>query len=298
MVGRGGVSEKVKRASISLLSHARGTSNACDVTRHFACDDRSLQPSTYHLVAVPQPPLNKHIPRTMDQHKDQSEPSPPTMHNKLQMDREDQRDGTLSPQSSTCIHSTSSQDPVLTRGELIDILDHISAFAQHYGAAYHGIGCSYHELPYSARVTRWVVSEMRDEATKALTALHVNQLPDLVSIFGEVSLRLGESQDLLCHPERDWQAAEAQLRRCDLLLQEAEIRMRFLQAAVWNMWFAVEYDKLVTRDEGDVLAEAQAVLKNGWLSVLPNICFMKEGTSEAEKESEKKTKGRSESTEE
>lgn len=112
---------------------------------------------------------------------------------------------------------------------------------------------------------------MREETTQALTALHFNQLPDLVSIFGEVSLRLRESQDLLCHPDKDWQAAEAQLRRCDLLLQEAETRMRFLQAAVWNMWFAVKYDDLVTWDEGEDLAEGRAVLKNGWLSVLPEI---------------------------
>jgi hypothetical protein len=159
-----------------------------------------------------------------------------------------------------------------------------SAFAQHYGAAYHGIGCSYHELPWSARITRWVVSEMRDEATQALTALPVNQLPDLVSIFGEVSLRLKESQDLLCHPDKDWQAAEVQLRRCDTLLQEAETRMRFLQAAVWNMWFAVEYDKLVTWDESEDQANERAVLRNGWLGALPKICFMEESIKAAQNE--------------
>jgi hypothetical protein len=125
---------------------------------------------------------------------------------------------------------------------------------------------------------------MRDEATQALTALHVNQLPDLVSIFGEISLRLKESQDLLCHPDKDWQAAEVQLRRCDQLLQEAEIRMRFLQAAVWNMWFAVEYDKLVKWDEREDQAEARAVLRNQWLSALPKICFMEESIKEAQSE--------------
>jgi hypothetical protein len=125
---------------------------------------------------------------------------------------------------------------------------------------------------------------MRDEATQALTACPVNQLPDLVSIFGEVSLRLRESQDLLCHPDEDWQAAEVQLRRCDTLLQEAEIRMRFLQAAVWNMWFAVEYDNLVTWDESEEMADARAVLRKGWLSALPKICFMDEGIKEAQGE--------------
>jgi hypothetical protein len=37
----------------------------------------------------------------------------------------DRRDGTLSPESSTCIRSTSSEDPVFSRGELIDIMDHM-----------------------------------------------------------------------------------------------------------------------------------------------------------------------------
>jgi hypothetical protein len=128
---------------------------------------------------------------------------------------------------------------------------------------------------------------MRDEATQALTALPVNQLPDLVSIFGEVSLRLKESQDLLCHPDEDWQAAEVQLRRCDTLLQEAETRMRFLQAAVWNMWFAVEYDKMVTWDESEEQANERVVLRNGWLSALPKICFMEESIKAAQSEQER-----------
>lgn len=220
----------------------------------------------------------------MGQQEGQTGSVPETMQDEQHPKSTDTRDATLSPQSSTCIRSTSSQDPVLTRGELIDIMDHVSAFAQHYGAAHHGIGCSFHELPYSARVTRWVCPKMREEATQALTALHFNQLPDLVSIFGEVSLRLKESQSLLCHPDKDWQAAEIQLRRCDNLLQEAEIRMRFLQAAVWNMWFAVEHDKSVTWDEGDVLADGRVVLKNGWLSVLPRICFIDQGLCESQKE--------------
>ena len=50
------------------------------------------------------------------------------------------------------------------------------------------------------------------------------------------------------------------------------------------MWFAVKYDDLVTWDEGEDLAEGRAVLKNGWLSVLPEICFMEESTSEAQRE--------------
>ena len=75
-----------------------------------------------------------------------------------------------------------------------------------------------------------------------------------------------------------------QLRRCDTLLQEAEIRMRFLQAAVWNMWFAVEFDKLVTWDESEEMADARAVLRNGWLGALPKICFMDESIKESQVE--------------
>ena len=79
-------------------------------------------------------------------------------------------------------------------------------------------------------------------------------------------------------------AAEVQLRRCDTLLQEAETRMRFLQAAVWNMWFAVEYDKLVTWDESEDQANERAVLRNGWLGALPKICFMEESIKAAQNE--------------
>jgi len=55
----------------------------------------------------------------------QSGSIPDTPHDEPQPNTLDRRDGTLSPQSSTCIHSTSSEDPVLSRGELIDIMDHM-----------------------------------------------------------------------------------------------------------------------------------------------------------------------------
>lgn len=179
----------------------------------------------------------------------------------------------VSPQSSTCVRSTSSQDPLLTRSELIGMMQTISNFALHYAAVYHGIGCSYHSLPFSARRSEWVIEGMRVTTDEAFTASQYKQLPDLVYIFSEVSHRLNVTQKLFLRPGGDWQASEKQLRRCDTLLQEAELRLRFLQAGVGNMWFTVSRDEAVNWDEGDILAKARAAFENRWMSVLPQICF-------------------------
>jgi hypothetical protein len=61
----------------------------------------------------------------MSQQDDQSGSMPTTIQDEQQPKPLDTRDGTLSPQSSTCIRSASSEDPLLTRGELIDIMDHM-----------------------------------------------------------------------------------------------------------------------------------------------------------------------------
>jgi hypothetical protein len=179
----------------------------------------------------------------------------------------------LSPQSSTCVRSTSSQEPLLNRGELVGMMETISTYARHFASAYHGIGCSYHSLPFSARRSQWVVEGMRVAIDEALTASQYKQLPDLVYMFSEISHRLSETQYLLYRPGADWQAAEKQLRRCDMLLQEAELRLRFLQTGVGNMWFTVGRDDAVSWDEGEVLATSRTAFESRWLSVLPQICF-------------------------
>jgi hypothetical protein len=61
----------------------------------------------------------------MGEQEDQFGSMPTTTQDEQQPKPLDTRDGTLSPQSSTCIRSTSSEDPLLTRGELIDIMDHM-----------------------------------------------------------------------------------------------------------------------------------------------------------------------------
>jgi hypothetical protein len=179
-----------------------------------------------------------------------------------------------SPLSSTCVRSTSSQDPVLTRSELINIMSTISAFALHYASVYHAIGCSYHLLPFSARRSNWVVSDMRCIVDLALNASHYKQLPDLVYIFSEISLRLAEAQFRLGDYRGDWRVSEKLLRRCDALLQEAEVRLGFLQDGVWNMWFVVGKDERVVFDEGEEIERARAAFRDRWLSVLPQMCFM------------------------
>ena len=181
-------------------------------------------------------------------------------------------DDIQSPQSSTCVRSTSSQDPVLTRSELIEITGSISIFAQHYATFYHSIGKSFHALPFSARCSKWIVYDIRGIIDLAFNVSYYKQLPDLVYIFSEISHRLNESQQMLSEYRADWQASERQLRRCDALLQEAEVRLKFLQDGVWNMWFVVGKDAAVWFDGGDD-CRAKAVLQNRWLSVLPQICF-------------------------
>ena len=178
-----------------------------------------------------------------------------------------------SPLSSTCVRSTSSQDPVLTRSELINIMSTISNFALHYAAIYYTIGVNYHTLPFSARRSEWVVSDMRCIIDLALNSSHYKQLPDLVYIFSEISLRLYESQYLLGGYQGNWQVSEKLLRRCDALMQEAEVRLNFLQNGVWNMWFVAERDGMVCFDEGVDCEKARAAFRDGWLSVLPQICF-------------------------
>ena len=186
---------------------------------------------------------------------------------------DNRHDDIHSPLSSTCVRSTSSQDPVLSRSELINIMSTISTFALHYAAIYHAIGCSYHALPFSARHSEWVVSDMRYIVDLALNVSNYKQLPDLVYIFSEISLRLYESQYLLGDYGGDWQASEKLLRRCDALMQEAEVRLKFLQDGVWNMWFVVGKDETVCFDEGEECERARAAFRDRWLSVLPQICF-------------------------
>lgn len=114
---------------------------------------------------------------------------------------------------------------------------------------------------------------MRGEIDDAFIASQYKQLPDLVYIFSEISHRLSGIQRLFLERGVEWRATEKQLRRCDMLLQEAEIRLRFLQSGVGNMWFTVGRDDAVSWDEGNVLAKARAAFEDRWLSVLPQICF-------------------------
>ena len=186
---------------------------------------------------------------------------------------DDRHDDIHSPLSSTCVRSTSSQDPVLTRSELINIMSTTSTFALHYAAIYHAIGVSYHALPFSARRSEWVVSDMRCIVDLALNASHYKQLPDLVYIFSEISLRLYESQYLLGDYQGNWQVSEKLLRRCDVLMQEAEVRLNFLQNGVWNMWSVAGRDEMVCFGEGEDCERARAAFRDRWLSVLPQICF-------------------------
>jgi len=114
---------------------------------------------------------------------------------------------------------------------------------------------------------------MRSVVDLALNASQYKQLPDLVYIFTEISSRLDEARQLLREYRGDWRASERLLRRCDELMQEAEVRLDFLQAEVWNMVFMVGRDEKVVFDEGEVCERAREAFRDRWLGVLPHICF-------------------------
>lgn len=188
-----------------------------------------------------------------------------------------------SRQASSCVQSTTSEEPVPTRGHLLDILRHISMFASHYASVYFAIGCSYHSLPFSARQSSWVTAGMRQKAAEALITSTSQQLPDLVYIFDEIAHRLGIAQNELHSNGRQWLSSEIQLRRCDMLLQEAEMRLRFLQGAVGSMWFAIGRDDEITWEEDERLIGARARMKSEWACVLPQMCFAEAKLSPVEK---------------
>lgn len=215
----------------------------------------------------------------------------PTHQHSARFDHYETLEEVQSPQSSTCVRSTSSQDPVLTRSELISIMETISDFALHYATVYHGIGRAYHTLPFSARHSKYIVSEIRGIVELALNASHYKQLPDLVYVFSEISSRLNDSQKLLHNDRQDWQMSEVHLRRCDMLLQEAEVRLRFVQAGVWNMWYVVGKDEKVHFDEGDDAARAKRAFENRWLVVLPPMCFADHKDSDLQNNTSRDSQG-------
>lgn len=200
--------------------------------------------------------------------------SPLTMSPTTESDNTDFFQSAHSRQTSSCMQSTTSQEPVPTRDHLLETLHRISAFALHYADVYYAIGCSYHILPLSARQSRWVTQGMAQKAAEALITSSHLQLPDLVHLFNEIGHRLDNAQWMLRFSyEKQWMSAEIQLRRCDMLLQEAEIRLRFLQGAVGSMWYAVGRDKDVTWTENERLIGVRALLKKDWASILPQMCF-------------------------
>lgn len=124
-----------------------------------------------------------------------------------------------------------------------------------------------------ARSSNWVTPGMRQRAAEALMASDQQQLPELVHLFNEISHRLENAQKLLQLDGNKWLPSIKELRRCDMLLQEAELRLRFLQGAVGNMYFAVGRDEAITWEETERLAHARAALKFQWACILPQMCF-------------------------
>lgn len=160
----------------------------------------------------------------------------------------------------------------------------MSAFALHYAAIYHALGINYHFLPLAARTSKWVIEDMQRLAAEAFTASPDHQRPDMIVLLHEVGLRLQETKHLLGLNAWTLASAEVQLRRCDVLLREAEVHLRFLESVVGEMWFVVGRDEAV-RGGVESLAEAgeREGLKREWAMVLPQMCFRPGTLSRGEK---------------
>lgn len=157
---------------------------------------------------------------------------------------------------------------------LFDLRTHqttVLSSLQHFAPAYLALGRCYHKFPLSARNSENLIIEYRDIASEAFTAPTLRELPALVYVFGEMSQRVREAGLLV--DAKNAVAAETRLQRCDGLLAEAELRIRFLQIAVEEIWFLLGREKDVYREEVDEEGKGRGVLEAEWVKVLPEVCF-------------------------
>jgi hypothetical protein len=143
-------------------------------------------------------------------------------------------------------------------------------FLQHFAPAYLALGRCFHRVPFGARNSQNIVDEIRNIVLEAFTAPPNRELPMLVYIFGELGKRLEEAELLMYH--ENLVAADTGLRRCDSLLVEAQIHLRFLQGAVSEMWFLFGREEGV-EDESEDEGRQRSALEKQWTDKLPEDCF-------------------------
>ena len=160
-----------------------------------------------------------------------------------------------------------------TLADLHNHLARMSIYHIHYTTLYLAFGRIYHTLPFSVRADRSLSYTQQIIASEACTAMPFRELPQLVQILTEVGMRLQEATVFLGWRNKNKGGAEVKLRRVDMLLAEAEARMRDLAVVLDGMGALVcQADFQGAEEEADAAA-AKQILRLKWEDVLPVACF-------------------------
>ncbi|OQN95944.1 hypothetical protein B0A48_17782 [Cryoendolithus antarcticus] len=151
------------------------------------------------------------------------------------------------------------------------------ASLHHYAPAYLALGRLYHSTPMTARTSPWILPAFQQVVGEAFMVSRDRQLPELVQIFGEISMRLTQTSKMLVQmADEDLGKLEAELKRCDELLGEAAVRLKMLQSAVGDICGVFENDRERCRAESEEGWRARGVAERAWVVVLPEVCSVQE----------------------
>ncbi|OQN98568.1 hypothetical protein B0A48_15830 [Cryoendolithus antarcticus] len=196
--------------------------------------------------------------------------TPPSQPRMLQSPRRDPGNNqTFVPDLTT--HATQS---------LPELREHHTALLaslHHYAPAYLALGQLYHSSPLAARTSPWILPAFQQIVGEAFIASRDRQLPELVQIFGEISMRLTQASKLLMQKgEEVLLGLERELRRGDELLGEAAVRLRMLQSAVGEICGVYENDRERYWVEDEEGVRERGVTERAWVGVLPEVCMVLE----------------------
>ncbi|KAK6432114.1 hypothetical protein LTR95_011720 [Oleoguttula sp. CCFEE 5521] len=199
--------------------------------------------------------------------------SPPTQSPQQEVVQEQTFIPNLEPQSTQ------------TLDELREHHTALLASLHHYASAYLAVGRLYHSTPMAARSSPWILPALQQIAGEAFVASRDRQLPELVQIFGEISMRLTQiSKTLVQAADEDLGKLEAKLKRCDALLGEAAIRLKLLQSAVGEICGVYERDRDAWWVESSDGPKERGVAEREWVNVLPEVCTSSEASTGASME--------------
>nr|OQO28141.1 hypothetical protein B0A51_05681 [Rachicladosporium sp. CCFEE 5018] len=151
------------------------------------------------------------------------------------------------------------------------------ASLHHYAPAYLALGRLYHSTPMTARTSPWILPAFQQVGGEAFMVSRDRQLPELVQILGEISMRLTQTSKMLVQmADEDLGKLEAELKRCDELLGEAAVRLKMLQSAVGEICGVYENDRERYWAESEEGWRARGVAERAWVAVLPEVCSVQE----------------------